>query len=823
MSNKPFHWLFENSLGSYLTQKTAQSIDASILKWKEAQIQTIAVVGSYQDESINKLSSYLVRHGFQVHIVDSRSLTAPDFLLQFRTSRTLFLHDGSNAKIKAGLRLDSILDAPLVQFQEATAEQQIQPKPIQNSEPTIASKSPNGNVIQIHSKPTTPKPPHETTDQKSEINQAETKTTDTQPIDAEHSEEPKATAKTDVAAKPVSTNSNSIEKIKVSFWNLRVKTVLILSVLISGALTAVIFWASTEFTQDVGRTIEDNATNLNEVITQKVNLILNQTQYNSNLIADQASSRSNNLNTDYFQGNDNILAIVLINPSNESFNIESILSNQNLQQSNGLNEQDITNIVNRYSSSLQIAKTGATMIVNASPDFQIPLIAIAFPTANRERLIITIMMANHITESFLGSDASVSFMVDRNGNIIAHPDANVALSALNVAELPLFQAMMKSTVDLGMIRYENEGKWYRGAFKKLPIGGLGVLYTIEEAKAFAAITEIRNRNLMVLGIVLSLAVIVGYFYARSLVIPIRQLVAATSKVEEEDYSVQVKPKSHDEVGVLASSFNKMVTGLAERERMKDAFGRFVNKEIAERAMRGEINLGGEEKHCAVFFSDLRGFTAMAEKMQPGEVVEYLNRYFTLMVDCVDRTHGVVDKFIGDAVMATWGSVISKGNDTENAIDGALMMRRALQTFNQYNKEHNLPIAKFGCGINTGPVVSGQIGSEKKLEFTVIGDAVNLASRIESLNKPFASDILISQNSYDLVTGIFDVVRMPAITVKGKKEPQTIYCVLGRFDDDSRPRTIEEVRSIAGIDWNPQTNTGDIFQEEKEEKYEIVEK
>jgi adenylate cyclase len=382
--------------------------------------------------------------------------------------------------------------------------------------------------------------------------------------------------------------------------------------------------------------------------------------------------------------------------------------------------------------------------------------------------------------------------------------------------------MMKSTLDKAMVRYEHQGRWYRGAYKKLPLAGLGVIYTIEEEKAFARVRDIRNRNLYILGIVLSLAILAGYFFARSLALPLRELVGATRRVENEDYTVTVEPRSGDEVGVLAASFNKMVKGLAERERMKDAFGRFVNREVAERALRGEIKLGGEKKECAIFFSDLRGFTAMSEKLQPEEVVEYLNRYFTLMVDCVDKTHGVVDKFIGDAVMATWGAVISHGNDTANAIDGALMMRRALIEFNKYNAEHGLPIAKFGCGINTGPVISGQIGSEKKLEFTVIGDAVNLASRIESLNKPFATDILISQDAFERVADLFDVVKMPAIKVKGKSEPQTIYCVLGRKDDPDRPKNLEELRKLTGIDWEAKAEKSAVIEEEKEEKYEIIE-
>jgi adenylate cyclase len=266
----------------------------------------------------------------------------------------------------------------------------------------------------------------------------------------------------------------------------------------------------------------------------------------------------------------------------------------------------------------------------------------------------------------------------------------------------------------------------------------------------------------------------------------------------------------------------MAKGLSERERMKDAFGRFVNKEIAEMVLQGELKLGGERKDAAIFFSDLRGFTAMSEGMEPEEVVEYLNKYFTKMVGCVNDTHGIVDKFIGDAIMAHWGALQTHGNNTENAINAALMMRRGLIEFNADADDVKKPFAKFGCGINTGPVIAGQIGSEERLEFTVIGDAVNLASRIESLNKPFGTDILISHDSYEIVRDIYRVEKMPAIKVKGKSEAQTIYCVLGRFDDPNCIQSLDELRRQARIDYHGTDKKGEFLDEEKEVKYEIIE-
>ncbi|EHQ06734.1 adenylate/guanylate cyclase domain-containing protein [Leptonema illini] len=852
-----FQWALDDSLNTLIRHRGDAELSRAVREWKLLGIELVLLVDSGQGMALEFLARDILLQSMSVHLMRLEELFARGALSRFRDERTLLLHAESNEGLQKALHLDPVLDEPPIVLKPIITDEPVQrrvaphekaPRETPPEEKSATSeKKEGGSVVPFPSRPPAQKTPESHSEPEhtekptlsppptvphAEVSKTEKPTLSPPPTvpQAEVSKTEKPPKKPEVAA-PAPPPAPSIatrqatpiarSEIKVSRWNIKVKTIALLSALIVSALSAMIFWASMEFSNDVARDIEANATQLNEVVGQKVQVILEQTRYSANLIAAKAAE-SDALSSEAFQGNQDIFAIITTEPVADTLSVSSTLLNKEQMDLNGLIEDDLTRITSLYGSSLVAAKTGATTVMNASTGFRMPLIVMSFPSrAEAGKILVVVADARRIGESFLGTDASLTFMVDRNGSIVAHPDPTVVLGGMSVANLPVFQEMMKSTLDKAMIRYEYEGKWYRGAYKKLPLAGLGVIYTIEEAKAFARVEEIRNRNLYVLGIVLSLAILVGYFFARSLALPLRELVGATQRVENEDYSVAVEPRSGDEVGVLAASFNKMVNGLAERERMKDAFGRFVNKEVAERAMRGEIKLGGEKKECAVFFSDLRGFTAMSEKLQPEEVVEYLNRYFTLMVDCVDKSHGVVDKFIGDAVMATWGSVISHGNDTANAVDGALMMRKALMEFNVYNAEHGLPIAKFGCGINTGAVISGQIGSEKKLEFTVIGDAVNLASRIESLNKPFATDILISQDAYDRVADSFDVVKMPAIKVKGKSEPQTIYCVLGRKDDPDRPKNLDELRKRAGIDWGTKGELGAVMEEDKEEKYEII--
>ena len=184
---------------------------------------------------------------------------------------------------------------------------------------------------------------------------------------------------------------------------------------------------------------------------------------------------------------------------------------------------------------------------------------------------------------------------------------------------------------------------------------------------------------------------------------------------------------------------------------------------------------------------------MSEKMKPEELIKFLNSYFTEMVGCIGRNKGTVDKYIGDAIMAHWGAVGSHKNPAEAAVRSALQMRAALVRF---NKRRTRKI-RFGVGINYGPVVAGQLGSKERLEYTVIGDTVNVASRLEGLTKQLKVDILITDNAYQPIKKNFRVAALGAIKVRGKEKAVKIYAVLGLLNDQG-PSNIKELRQLMGL-------------------------
>lgn len=232
----------------------------------------------------------------------------------------------------------------------------------------------------------------------------------------------------------------------------------------------------------------------------------------------------------------------------------------------------------------------------------------------------------------------------------------------------------------------------------------------------------------------------------------------------------------DTLAEMSSTFNTMVDGLQQRERIKETFGRYVAAQVAEEILAGRIALGGELRTATVLFSDIRGFTRMSERMTPIEVVAFLNEYLTAMVACVTDNGGVVDKFIGDAVMAVFGTPVSEGpkRDAERAVRCAMAMSERLASINQRRALEGKPAIRIGIGLHTGELVAGNIGSPQRMEYTVIGDTVNVCARLESLTKDLGRRTVLSAATAALVGDIVEVVELGNVELRGRNEAMAVH-------------------------------------------------
>jgi adenylate cyclase len=316
------------------------------------------------------------------------------------------------------------------------------------------------------------------------------------------------------------------------------------------------------------------------------------------------------------------------------------------------------------------------------------------------------------------------------------------------------------------------------------------------------VTDIRNvvrHNLRwaigVLAIATLLSLGLGARLASIMSRALSRVNTALLKLQNDEYAHVDMIHTGDELEDLASGFNTMVDGLKERDKLRSTFGKYMTQTVMDHLMNGKVQLGGETLTVSILFSDIRGFTTISEEMHDAQaLVSLLNEYFTEMVSIVMQEDGVVDKYIGDAIMAVFGAPVSKRDDAVRAVRAAVRMRLALAVLNERLVARGVSPLRTGIGIHTGEVVAGNIGSEQRMEYTVIGDAVNLASRLESSTKELGVDVLISGDTYELVKDTVIAEPIREITVKGRTEPVMTYEVKGLKDGiplSSRPRASEE--------------------------------
>jgi len=263
----------------------------------------------------------------------------------------------------------------------------------------------------------------------------------------------------------------------------------------------------------------------------------------------------------------------------------------------------------------------------------------------------------------------------------------------------------------------------------------------------------------------------------TIVVPIQQLQAQMERVEQNDLNAQAAVSSNDEVGMLSEGFNDMVAGLRRGELLRNLLNVYVSPEIARAALEAGTRLEGEVVECSVVFSDIREFTSLSEHLPPQELLALLNHYMRHMVAVIVQQGGIVNKFGGDSILAIFGTPLNPAQDhAARAVSAAEGMLAALEKFNQEQVAQNAQILRIGIGIATGPVVAGNVGGEQRLEYTVIGDAVNLAARLQTMTKELGHPVLMDAQTYHAARlyRALEGQPLPPVTVRGKSQTVDVF-------------------------------------------------
>lgn len=411
----------------------------------------------------------------------------------------------------------------------------------------------------------------------------------------------------------------------------------------------------------------------------------------------------------------------------------------------------------------QMTRFGTSLSANLSHNSSVPLL-------ENDEASLHILLE----EVSKVQDIDYAMVLDKQGKVKAHSD-------ITKIDLP-YQPIANSTLisrnnDLEIVRFK-EGKHEvldfttPVRFSKVVVGTIHVGVSLEtlrkkiERTALYAI--LLTTVLIIIGIGVSLSISTQFSK------PILNLVHGTTEIKNGNFSYRTERLRNDELGDLSLAFNDMAEGLRKKEVIQDAFGKYVNPEIVEKILKNPDDqwFQGRKIPLTVMFTDIRGFTSQAEKTSPEEVVALLNSHFTMATEIILQHGGHVDKFIGDAVLAVFGVLMEYEDHAERAVRTAVALQEALKKEGAVFGDGSLLC--IGIGINTGEAIAGNIGSQKRMEFTVIGDTVNLASRLTGVAG--AGEIIISRSVYEKVAKVVTAEQLAPVAVKGKSEPVDIYRV-----------------------------------------------
>jgi adenylate cyclase len=599
------------------------------------------------------------------------------------------------------------------------------------------------------------------------------------------------------------------------------KLVLIISLLIGASLSVITVLVSYLVGSDVRLTAENNNWTMNRWSAAAAENILHGVKSRALLLIrnidgfvgeDSPAVYLDEIASRFYRLNPDIACVAFVGQDDGS---SGIFTNDLFGPAPAFSGEGVSSWLDGRGDLLGRAAGGETLLLNGYPGFNIPFLVMLFPLPPSPGFAFSgaaavFFSAEELAALLRGNTAggNSTFMVNGEGDALIYGEEGLVRSGENLKRLSIVrQAMEGGISNLQALYTDQNGAEYFGAFRRIPGAGAIVLTGVESRIVFEGINSAIRRIIMISGSVLALSVIYMLVYSRSISGPLKVLTNAAEEIERGNYQPPLEAKSRDEIGDLTKSFISMGRGLVN-------FERFTGKSIVSLARKGKLELKGEDKTVTVCFIFIRNFDEISKGMGSKKLVAFINSFLKhAVLPCITKTGGFVDKYLtqsGVVVMALWGAVEDAGfaaetspaakqnpaeEDAKNCIRSALMMRGALRKFNRKRQAGGgrVPV-RLGCGINTGEVTVGPVGSGKRMEYTVIGDAVNLASRIEEPNNELDTDILITENTWKLCGRRLVTKEMGRLEVKGKTGFQRVFSVINMRNRPG-PETMEDVRRL----------------------------
>ncbi|GMO31602.1 MAG: adenylate/guanylate cyclase domain-containing protein [Termitinemataceae bacterium] len=598
------------------------------------------------------------------------------------------------------------------------------------------------------------------------------------------------------------------------------KLSVIISLILIVSLGSICALVSILLSKEIEHSAEDNNWSLNRTITSASDRYFDNIRLQSVLFLRDAIQEDNpdNINAaDFFLLHEEFFSVTLIGSGKAS----SALFVNNLKDNSGeklFNFKGEGSLISAFlqqnEDAIKKAANADIVIRNASAFFGIPMLVMIFPFSSGENYgVVCLFFAPDVLDKIFNESAfylqknNASFMLNENGDVVFHTDLAYVKAFTNYSNIPYINNLLSQDNQNLQTRFLNtDGKMYIGAFEKTTSANVLVSTTINQSFVLEEIKKTTERNIIVSVLVTIFSIFLMQRFSRTISKPVEDLRNAAEQLEKGDYDIKLNYKQQDELGVLTESFIGMAKGVKN-------FERFADKSIVKFAREGSLSLTGINTTVSIAFLFIRDFEEIAGGLSAVDTVKFINSFLSRIVPCIINTGGLVDKYLtqdGVVVMALWGSIgktVSNEDAALNSVRAALQIR---QVVFQWNKErlawqkkstetngsetYKSSLIKVGCGINIGEVIEGQMGSPLRMEYTVIGDAVNLAARFEGPNDLFDTDILITENIMALIARKLITRELPSLEVKGKTKKLRVFAVVNERHK-IEVRNLQEVRKL----------------------------
>jgi len=536
---------------------------------------------------------------------------------------------------------------------------------------------------------------------------------------------------------------------------LGIKLALIVVLILIGSIWVITSLMALMLSSELVRTSEDTNFTINSRAAAGIEERLYKIRSEALFLLDINSTMGENITTAwqlrniFFERNPNIAAVIVPDAQ--------MIINQQFLINNEISQNVLVTWLETEAVAMEQAKNNAPVLRNLTQELGINLLALFYPWQNNgiEEAAVVFFSPQNLSE-FTAAGSNSTIVVNGDGDVLVHPDFSQVLMGANVSGSTYFEALKKESGETMRISYVERGNRIVAAGHLISFADAAVFSTLEYSLITEQIAVMSRRSIMLSMTILFLSILVTWFFSKSITNPIKKLMAAAARIKYGEFYLDLKPKSWDEIGVLMDRFIDMGQGLSQWEETRDLIGRYNKKEIMNKAMLGKLNFTGEYIKAVIMSVEFISFSDIPGKLNAQDSLELLNSFIAKMMNCIEKTGGVVDKIIGRRIIALWGVPLLSGDFSDEIIkslESALLMRDLILEANSGMDTAEKPPFQMGCGIHSGEVLAGRIGAFQYNQYTVTGENVDAAVICGEVCGVAKTDIIISKAILDQASGI----------------------------------------------------------------------